>query len=411
MLNRWIAGTCIGLALIGGGLSASLSWAQTQTQQAVSSYVNVTLPAIAHMKPWIDKSAADRIKAFATMGITNTTCDAPTSAAIQAKEHIAEGAGDLCQAMIAWMQDEDLFTCSRVSFSGNDFAHTEPVDPTIAKLHTSEGVLSTRLQLEKAAGCATKTITYWGPKALALSAQLAASISNSGELQAPSSGAAVPTREAFENTIFLCHIAYNGDEKSKSKVVDAADDACYAMSYLLAHNVADACSALERSMTKVFSMGDSDPLAREAKGLSERLTQRFSSLDCAATIAASKAAEDAKAAQQAAATPPPAPPAPVNNPYAKRNVIVGSINGEIQSVNNSYEVAQRWFDRGEDAEACGYYQKALSSLRDLRSLYSDLYRETGDSDDSAKSREMQDEESNLFEAYGDMCVDAGRRLY
>ncbi len=80
-------------------------------------------------------------------------------------------------------------------------------------------------------------------------------------------------------------------------------------------------------------------------------------------------------------------------------------------MNNSYEVAQRWSDRGEDAEACGYYQKALSSLRNLQSQYLDLYRETGDSDDSAKSREMGDEERNVLESYGDMCVDAERRLY
>ncbi len=61
----------------------------------------MTLPAIARMKPSMDKSVLDRANAFATMGITDTMCDAPVSAAIQAEEHIAEGAGDLCQAMIA----------------------------------------------------------------------------------------------------------------------------------------------------------------------------------------------------------------------------------------------------------------------------------------------------------------------
>ena len=55
MLKRWIAHACIGLTLLGGSLSASLSWAQTNTDQAVSSYVKVTLPAIARMKPYIDK--------------------------------------------------------------------------------------------------------------------------------------------------------------------------------------------------------------------------------------------------------------------------------------------------------------------------------------------------------------------
>ncbi len=125
---------------------------------------------------------------------------------------------------------------------------------------------------------------------------------------APSSDVAVPTREAFEHTVFLCHLAYNGDQNTKSKVVDAEADTCYWMNELLDKNVYRACNALDLPMTKAFMMGASDPLASEAKGLSDRLTQRFASLDCAATQAAAKVAEDkAKAAQQVPATPPPAP--------------------------------------------------------------------------------------------------------
>lgn len=408
MLNRWIARGCIGLALLGGGLSASLSWAQTQTEQAVGGYVNVTLPTIAKLKPFIDKPAPERAKAFATMGLTDTTCDASVSEAISAREHFAEGAGNLCGAMIAWMQNEDIYTCSRVKFSGIDFAHTEPVDTTIAKLHKSEGILSTRLQLQKAAGCETKTVAYWGPRLLSLVDQLSASVSNAGDLQAPSSSAAAPTQKAFAYTVFLCHLAYNADEKTKSAVTDAADDACYAMNYILDHKALDACRTLDSSITKAVSMGASDPLASEAKGLSGKLAKRFGSLDCGTVIATAKVAEDeAKARQQAAATPPPPPV----NPYEKRNAIVGEINGETQSVNNSYEVAQRWFDRGEDYEACGYYQQALTSLRRLETLYSDLKRETGDSEYSAKSSKMKESQNDTLEAYGEMCMEAERRLY
>ena len=409
MLNRWIARACIGVALLGGGLSASLSmsWAQTQTQQSIQSYVNITLPAIARMKPWIDTSAPDRAKAFSTMGIADTTCDAPTTEAIESKEHIAEGAGDLCQAMIAWMQDEDIFTCSRVRWSGLDFAHTEPVDPTIARLHTSEGVLSTRLQLEKAAGCATKTVNYWGPRALGLLDQLSASVSDTGELRAPSSGAAVPTREAFGHTLFLCHLAYNGDQDNKSAVVDAADDACYAMGSLANHKVADACETLEKSIKKIVASGASDPLASSASGLTQKLNQRFTGLDCGGQLAAIKAAEDKIKADLQAAAPPP-PPA---NPYAKRNAIVDAINGEQQAMGHDYDYAKSWFDRGEDYEACGYYQRALNSWSKLQSLYADLRQETGDSEYSARSDEMKAEHDALFEDVSEMCIEAERRLY
>ena len=243
---------------------------------------------------------------------------------------------------------------------------------------------------------------------LSLVDQLSASVTNNGELQAPSGSGAAPTSKAFESRVFLCHLAYNADEKTKSAVTDAADDACYAMNYILDHKVLDACKTLDGSISKAVSMGGSDPLAGEAKQLSRKLAQRFGSLNCGTVIATAKVEEDAaKARQQAAATTPPAPV----NPYAKRNAIVGAINGETQSFNNSLEVAQRWFDRGEDYEACGYYQQALGSLRRLGTLYADLKRETGDSEYSAKSREMEDQEGVLLESYGDMCIEAERRLY
>ena len=411
MPNRWIACACIGLALLSSGLSPSLSWAQTNTDQAVRSYVNVTLPAIARMKPYIDKSASDRAVAFATMGFTDATCDASVTEAITAHEHFAEGAGNLCGAMIAWMQNEDIYTCSRVKFSGIDFAHTEPVNAEIARRHKSDDILGTRLRLQKAAGCATKTVTYWGPRLLSLVDQLSASVTNAGDLQAPSVGADAPTHMAFEYTVFQCHLAYNADENSKSAVVDAADDACYAMNYLLDHKKLEACRTLDSSITKAVSMGASDPLAREANQLSHKLAQRFGSLNCGTVIAAAQVEEDEAKAKQAAAAQATAPSAPAPNPYAKRNAIVGEINGETQSFNNSLEVAQRWFDRGEDYEACGYYQQALTGLRRLETLYSDLRRETGDAGYSAKSSEIKDQQDVLLENYRDMCVEAERRLY
>lgn len=406
MLNRWIARACIGLALLGGGLSASFAWAQNQTQQSVQSYVNITLPAIARMKPWIDKSAAERATAFATMGLATTVCDAPTTEAGTSGESIAEGAGDLCQAMIAWMQNEDIFTCSRVRFSGNEFAHTEQVDQTVARLHKSQGILSTRAQLEKAAGCTKKTVSYWGPKVIGFLDQLMVGVSNTGDLRAPSSGGVAPTADALQNTLFLCHLAYNGDENTKSAVVDAADDACYAMGYLLNHKPVLACQTLDKSIKKIAAAPGNDPLASEAKVLSEKLSQRLVSIDCETQLAITRAAEaKARAAQQTAA------PAPVNDPYAKRNAIVGQINGEQQSLDNSLDVAQRWFDRGEDGEACGYYQKALNSFSSLQSLYSDLRQETGDSDYSAKSNDMKRQHDTLFQNVSDMCLEAEHRLY
>ena len=101
----------------------------------------------------------------------------------------------------------------------------------------------------------------------------------------------------------------------------------------------------------------------------------------------------------------------MRNPYEKQNAIVAEINGEMQSLNNSFEVAERWFNRGEDYEACGYYQSVLNSFRRLETLYSDLTSETGNSHCSAKSHEMKKSQNDMLESYGDLCRDAERRLY
>ena len=128
-------------------------------------------------------------------------------------------------------------------------------------------------------------------------------------------------------------------------------------------------------------------------------------------IATAQVMEEQAKAAEAAAAQASAPSEPAVNPYEKRNAIVGEINGETQSVNNSFEVAQRWFDRGEDFEACGYYQKALTSLSRLETLYADLRRETGDSDYSDMSAEMKVKQGEVFDNFGDMCQEAKRRLY
>ena len=82
-----------------------------------------------------------------------------------------------------------------------------------------------------------------------------------------------------------------------------------------------------------------------------------------------------------------------------------------QALSNDYLVARRWFDRGDNKEACGYYQKAMVRWRALETFYSDLNRETGDSAYSANSREMKGEQAKLLENNGVMCKEAGRGPY
>lgn len=412
--KSFIGRICIGLLLLGGGLLPAPSWAvNDHTEKAAAGYLNTTLPTIAKLKAYIDKSASERAKAFLGMGIKDDACGAAKIDSIYAHEHLAEGAGYLCEALIAWMQDEDIFTCSRVDFSGKEFARDDPADATILKRHKADDILSTRLRLQKAANCTGKTVTYWGAKTLNLYDQLSRSIAKSGDLVAPSTASAVPTIEEIENSIFLCHLSSGRDEANKSGVVDAANYGCYAMYYLSTKKASEACESLDTGLKNVGSMGSKDPLARDAAALKTKLEDKFRDLNCGPVIAAAQLAEaEAAKARQlaAAAAPAPARSEPAVDPNEKANEIIRNINTLTGSYVSSSETAQRLIERGEDLEACGYYQEAMTTLRYLENAYSKLGRETGDDQYDAEARRLVTVRTTILENERDMCEEAGRRI-
>ena len=405
----------IGLLLLASSVFSSQSWAvNDHTEKATASYLNTTLPTIAKLRPYIDKSASERAKAFLGMGIKDDVCGPAKIDSIYAHEHLAEGAGYLCEALIAWMQDEDIFACSRVDFSGKEFARDDPADAMILKQHKADDILSTQLRLQKAANCTGKTVIYWGSKTISLYDQLSRSIAKSGDLVAPSAASAIPTIKEIENSIFLCHLSTGRDEANKSGVLDAADYGCYAMYYLSTKKVSGACESLDMGLQKVGSMGSRDPLAREAAGLKTKLDDQFRNLECGPVIAAAQLAEAeaAKARQLAAATAPaPARSEPEYDPNEKTNEIIRNINTLTGSYVSSDENAQRSIERGEDLEACGYYQEAMTTLRQLENASSKLGRETGDDQYEAEARRLVTVRTTIYENESDMCGEAGRRIY
>ena len=377
MLNRWIARACIGLALLGCGLSASFAWAQTQTQQAVQSYVNITLPTIAKLRPLIDKPASERAGAFVAMGLKDSACDAPRLDAIGAREHLAEGAGHLCGALIAWMHDEDIFTCSRVKMSGIEFAKTDRADGEIVRRHKADDIVSTRLQLQAAAGCAGKTEAYWGVKTLQLYDQLAASVSKTGDLVAPSNGGAAPTAQAFKDTVFLCHLSSGLDDNTKSGVIDAANYGCYALNYVSTREPLEACRTLKKAIDKSTAVSSSDPLAGEAGRLVLKLTQEFGALDCRETTATAEVKDLTAASATQAAAAPSAPNAPTTPARSQIRIDVETAEQAAAVANGEYQenasLASGYEDRGDQESACLYYGKARAAAGRESAAYSRLY--------------------------------------
>jgi len=295
---------CVGI----GAVPASADKAQTDS--AIASYLNTTLPAIERMKPLIGQSEAARATAFAGMGLPDTECDAAAVAAIYAREKLAEGAANVCRGLMAWMQGDEISACGQVKYSKSDLAKTDQANPAILNRHIETDVPGTRLQLEQAAGCAQKDIAYWGSAVIRIHDELSRSVSLTGDMVASASGKAPLTTKQFEHKLYQCHLARNLDDSRRSAVVEAANDGCYAMSALAGKKMQGACESIEEGLKLTDAIGTGDPLAREAAAVRTRLIDSFSDLTCGPILTAAHAearaaaaraqqAEEAKAAQAA----------------------------------------------------------------------------------------------------------------
>lgn len=286
------------LLLICSGLAASPTWAdQVQTDKAIASYLNATLPAIETLQPYIGQPEAARANAFANMGLQETVCDAAAVDAIRARENLAEGAANICRALIAWMQADEISTCSQVKYTKSDLARTDQANPAILSRHNEAGVLATRLQLEQAAGCAQKDITYWGGAVIQIYDELSRNVSLTGDLVAATSGKTPLTAKQFDHKLFQCHLARNLDDTRRSAVVEAANDGCYAMYDLAARKTQGACESVEKGLKEIDAMTAGDPLARAAPSVRTLLIDSFSDLTCGPILTAAHAQARAEAAR------------------------------------------------------------------------------------------------------------------
>ncbi len=284
--------------------------ALSPTDSAIASYLNTTLPAIERMKPFIGQPEAARAAAFAGMGLPEAACNAAARDAIYAREKLAEGAAEICSGLIAWMQADEISACSEVKHSKSDLATTDQANPAILNRHIETDVPGTRLQLQQAAGCAQKDITYWGGAVIQIYDELSRSVSLTGDMVVSAPGNAPLTTKQFDHKLFQCHLARNLDDTRKSAVVEAANDGCYVMYDLAARNVQGACESIETGLKTIDAIGAGDPFAREAPAVRTLLIDSFSDLTCGPILTAAhaearaaaaklKQAEEAKAAQAA----------------------------------------------------------------------------------------------------------------
>ena len=199
------------------------------------------------------------------------------------------------------MQADDISTCSQVKYTKSDLAKTNEANPAILSRHNETGVPGTRLQLEQAAGCAQKDITYWGGAVIQIYDELSRTVSLTGGLVAAGPGATPLTAKQFDHKLFQCHLARNLDDTRRSAVVEAANDGCYAMSDLAARKMQGACESVEKGLKEIDAIAAGDPLARAAPSVRTLLIDSFSDLTCGPilTAAHAQARADTARAQQA----------------------------------------------------------------------------------------------------------------
>ncbi len=346
---------CIGI--VAGPASAD----KAQTDSAIASYLNTTLPAIERMKPFIGQPETARATAIAGMGLPETACDAAAVDAIYAREKLAEGAANVCRGLIAWMQGDEISACSQVKYSKSDLAKTDQANPAILNRHIETDVPGTRLQLERAAGCAQKDIIYWGGAVIQIYDELSRSVSLTGDMVASASGKPPLTSKQFEHKLFQCHLARNLDDTRKSAVMEAANDGCYAMSDLASKKMQGACESIEEALKLIDAIGTGDPFAREAPAVRTLLIDSFSDLTCGPILTAAHAEERAAAARVQQAEEAKAAQAAYDAAW-------GTYNNLQRQLDRDFVELRDWED-----ESDAYLSDGDASFSEVADVYCQIY--------------------------------------
>lgn len=402
---------------------------KAKIDKAIASYTGTTLPAIAKMKPLIGKSASERAKGFAKLGIGEEHCDAAALDAIYGHQHLAEGAANLCRTLMRWMADDEILTCEGSKYAGVDMAQTRwPRDPIIAKRHKSNGVEKTLFLLSVAAGCTKRDSAYWGVKALEQYDLMSAQIGPAGDLIARTIDDPIPPLEVIEKIHRHCTAARNLAELQNIGVVEGAVSGCYALQNLAQKDYADACEGFNDSLKAISANPDTPPFQQSRATLNAKLVDRLFAPVCATTVArllkekaekdksADVAAEEARAAAALAQEKARRTTAEVDSVNSdkmdKANSVIGSINWETNYFNGEQKLGANANSREAMQESCQHFQNAISSLRRLAGYFWELANITGDrayfdSENEARARAISMRDG---EFPGRECHEAGYSL-
>lgn len=391
----------LALILIAGAATVSPAIADKESsaklKAARADFDKVSIPTLTKMAPFIEKPAAERLAAYKSLKLADTTCVDGAGSGFRADQVAAEAAARVCVETAAWLAGNDVLACRYGSWDTLTQAtgDRETPDARIQKTYETRGVGAIHDRVMTAAGCANKDMTYWAGRTVELFASTAGAskVGPDGKIAVTSANGEWPFRScSYAGTL--------AGETDLSAVAGAALQGCEAISsymYSVTPERQSTCNGLSSALDAVSQNPGQDILENERANVKALLQATYTGLNCAAAGSAAGAT-----AAMAASGP---------SVEQQATDLVQQITGEIGMKDSNIDFAETWEDRGDYERACSYYSQGLRGLARIYSLYLELTHVTGDASYTAKAKTFEVEELELRAYARPVCKANGHPIF
>jgi len=391
----------VALIFIAGAAAVSPAVADKQSaaelKAARADFDKVSIPTLVKMAPFIEKPAAERLAAYKSLKLADTTCVDGTGSGFRADQVAAEAAARVCVETAAWLAGNDVLACRYGSWDTLTQAtgDREKPDARIQKTYEKRGVRAIHDRVMTAAGCANKDMTYWAGRTVELftSTAGASKVGPDGKIAVTSANGEWPFRSCnYAGTL--------AGESDISNVAGAAFQGCNAISsfmYSVVPERQSTCDRLNGALDVVGRNPGRDILEKGRANVKALLEATYTGLNCAA------------ASPVAGATVAMAAPGPSVEQQATD--LVQQITGEIGMKDSNIGFAETWEDRGDYERACSYYSQGLRGLARIYSLYLELTHVTSDASYTAKAKTFEVEELEIRAYARPVCKANGHPIF
>lgn len=224
-------------------LSSVHADAQSETSDLL---IKVSLPNIANLEPWIEKSKEERIRVLPNYEEVKAEVRKTYINAYASKDFVFMAASALSGALTYWMKDDDAGVCSMLDESADYLSQTSAGSAMFLVVVKTAKVEEIYARLYAAAGCGKKDKPYWSRKVVSSFNTMAAYLTPGPNHTLDN--ASIATQEHFGTCLNSDKIA--GDTSHGQSIVsDASIRGCYAISLLANNELNEACGMVMEALT------------------------------------------------------------------------------------------------------------------------------------------------------------------